>query len=491
MIKELLKKENLLHIAIILLGTILILIPAFHSNIWFDESYSVAISNHSFSEIWTIGGNDVHPILYYWMLKIINILFGSIIIIYRIFSVLGIVGLGILGFTHIKKDFGTKTGLLFTFFSFFLPVMLNYALEIRMYSWSIFFVTLMVIYLNRFIKEKNTKNLILFGVFSIVSCYMHYYALVCAGIINLGLIIYIIKNRKSIENKIIKQFILVEALQVILYIPWMFCFIKQLTRVGGGFWIRIEFPQILIDIINFQFKGSLEQIIPTIFASILLIYILYIIIKNIKKKENIKEGIIPIIIYILVIAIAAIASLKSPILYARYLFPISGLLIFSICYFLAKENKTFIIGMICGAILIMSVMNLKENIEENYDISNNEPFAYLEENLQPEDIIVYTSINNGGVVAALIDSNQQYFLNVDNWTIEEAYKAYAPQMKVAYSFEEAMKEEKGRIFIIDDGSLSCYNRLENKEEYKQVEIKKFEPKYKEYTYQIVVLEKIK
>lgn len=145
--------------------------------------------------------------------------------------------------------------------------------------------------------------------------------------------------------------------------------------------------------------------------------------------------------------------------------------------------------MICGAILIMSVMNLKENIEENYDISNNEPFAYLEENLQPEDIIVYTSINNGGVVAALIDSNQQYFLNVDNWTIEEAYKAYAPQMKVAYSFEEAMKEAKGRIFIIDDGSLSCYNRLENKEEYKQVEIKKFEPKYKEYTYQIVVLEK--
>ena len=439
MIKELLKKENLLHIAIILLGTILILIPAFHSNIWFDESYSVAISNHSFSEIWTIGGNDVHPILYYWMLKIINILFGSNIIIYRIFSVLGIVGLGILGFTHIKKDFGTKTGLLFTFFSFFLPVMLNYALEIRMYSWSIFFVTLMVIYLNRFIKD----------------------------------------------------FILVEALQVILYIPWMFYFIKQLTRVGGGFWIRIEFPQILIDIINFQFKGSLEQIIPTIFASILLIYILYIIIKNIKKKENIKEGIIPIIIYILVIAIAAIASLKSPILYARYLFPISGLLIFSICYFLAKENKTFIIGMICGSILIMSVMNLKENIEENYDISNDEPFAYLEENLQPEDIIVYTSINNGGVVAALIDSNQQYFLNVDNWTIEEAYKAYAPQMKVAYSFEEAMKEAKGRIFIIDDGSLSCYNRLENKEEYKQVEIKKFEPKYKEYTYQIVVLEKIK
>ena len=42
--------------------------------------------------------------------------------------------------------------------------------------------------------------------------------------------------------------------------------------------------------------------------------------------------------------------------------------------------------MICGAILIMSVMNLKENIEENYDISNNEPFAYLEERIYNQKI---------------------------------------------------------------------------------------------------------
>ena len=65
-------KENWLFIAIILIGTIFLLIPAFHSNIWFDESYSVAIANHSFSEIWAIGSHDVHPILYYWMLKVIN-----------------------------------------------------------------------------------------------------------------------------------------------------------------------------------------------------------------------------------------------------------------------------------------------------------------------------------------------------------------------------------------------------------------------------------
>lgn len=53
--EKLFKKENIIHVALILIGTILILIPAFHENIWFDESYSVALANHSFTEIWTIG----------------------------------------------------------------------------------------------------------------------------------------------------------------------------------------------------------------------------------------------------------------------------------------------------------------------------------------------------------------------------------------------------------------------------------------------------
>lgn len=484
------KKESILHIAIIVIGTILLLIPAMHSNIWFDESYSVALMNHSFAEIWTIGGNDVHPILYYWMLKIVSLIFGNSIIVYRLFSVLGIVVLGIIGLTHIKKDFGTKTGMLFTFFSMFLPSMLNYALEIRMYSWTIVFVTLMAIYLYRFIKERNIKNLILFGICSIASCYMHYYALVCAGFINLGLIIYVIKNRKEIGKGMLTKFFMVEVAQVILYIPWLFAFIGQLTRVGGGFWITIEFPQILIDIVNFQFKGNLEELVPTIFGVCLIAYIIYIIAKNIKNKQDIKVGIIPLILYVLVILAVSIVSIISPILYARYLFTITGLLIFAISFFLAKENNKFVIGAICGAILVMSIMNLDANIKENYDESNSKPFDYLKEILEPDDIIISDNIMNEGIVATLIETNKQYFMNFDHWTIEEAYKAYSPQMEVAYSVEDVEKEAKGKIIIVDTAEQALYNKLENKEQYKEISNKRFETKYKGYTYTIIILEKI-
>ena len=122
------KKEKiykLVHIAIIILGTIFILIPAIHSNIWFDESYSVSIANKSFIDIWKITGNDVHPALYYWMLHIIYLIFGTNIIIYRLFSALGIILLGIIGYTHIRKDFGEKTGIIFSYLSYFLPINRN------------------------------------------------------------------------------------------------------------------------------------------------------------------------------------------------------------------------------------------------------------------------------------------------------------------------------------------------------------------------------
>ncbi|MCL2355089.1 MAG: hypothetical protein FWC68_04385 [Oscillospiraceae bacterium] len=96
-----------LHIAVIILGTLFILLGAFHTNLWFDEAYTVGIVGHNFAEIWEITGNDVHPPLYYWMLRIVSF-FTTSIIAYRLFSVVAIVLLATLGYTHIKKDFGDK-----------------------------------------------------------------------------------------------------------------------------------------------------------------------------------------------------------------------------------------------------------------------------------------------------------------------------------------------------------------------------------------------
>ena len=148
-----------IHIIVIVLGILFLSITIFHENMWFDESYTFAIVNHSYTEIWEIGGNDVHPIFYYFILKTVSLIFGANILVFRLFSLLPLAILGILGFTHIRKDFGEKCGAIFSFLILFLPEMTRYAGEIRMYSWAMLFTTLTAIYAYRLYKQKFKKEL--------------------------------------------------------------------------------------------------------------------------------------------------------------------------------------------------------------------------------------------------------------------------------------------------------------------------------------------
>jgi len=135
--------------------------------LWFDEAYSVGMANHTFKEIWNIGGHDVHPILYYWILHIIGKLTSYSIMFYRVFSTILIWIVGILGYTHIRKDFGEKTGILFSFLALFLPTQAVYANEIRMYSLAMLLITLLGIYAYRLAKSSKLHYWIIFFVCSL------------------------------------------------------------------------------------------------------------------------------------------------------------------------------------------------------------------------------------------------------------------------------------------------------------------------------------
>ena len=63
------------HIAIIVLSSIFILLGAFHTEVWFDEAYTMALVRHDFGEIIRIDSGDVHPVLYYLILKAFTLVY--------------------------------------------------------------------------------------------------------------------------------------------------------------------------------------------------------------------------------------------------------------------------------------------------------------------------------------------------------------------------------------------------------------------------------
>ena len=483
------------HIAIIVLGAIFISLSVFHSNLWFDESYSVDIAKHSFSEIWTIGANDVHPILYYFILHIVGLITNFNLIALRMVSLISLILVGVLGYTHIRKDFGEKTGILFSFLVFFLPVTAEYAGELRMYSLGMLLGTILGIYAYRLYKRKeSTKNFIIFGLSSLLVAYTHYYGLMLAGIINLILFIYYIKNRKT-RGKALRNFIITAIIQVALYLPWLFIFLGQLQSVSKGFWITLTFPGTLIEILNMQFVGTLPTTIGLIFAIAVILYLIYIYVFKIRKQKekiDMKPAVIPFLIYVGIILIALGISLcmQSVILLYRYLLILTGLFIFGITYIVSKDNNKYRVAIFCIIVLICSLFSNIGLINGNYDTRNNTFLSYLDQNIKQDDIILYSDAISGAVVTTYFGDNQSYFYDKNHWNVEEAYKAYAPSMKIIYSIDDLMQNYKGRIVLVEGGDSSgLLDEIEkSNDSCNTISREVFETGYKENTYTIEIIE---
>lgn len=499
-LKEKLKKklQNLniskCHIVMIVLGIIFISLGAFHSNMWFDESYSVGMARHSFKDIWTIGGHDVHPVLYYWGLHIIYLIMGSSVVAYRLFSVIPIAIMIILGYTHIRKDFGEKTGFIFSFLAIFLPEMTTYAIEVRMYSWAILAVTVLAIYAFRLSKEDNTKNWIIFGISSLASIFLHYYGLMAAGLINVVLLIHLIRNKRTKGLIFIISFGLI---QLIAYIPWIMYLANQMSNVSHGFWIVFTFPKTLMELLSSQLAGYVrtedyrELSIPTVLAIELYAYLIYKTYKYSKEKQDLKPFKCAVGIYLSVIvaALAITFILKSSILYYRYLFVITGLYIFAISFILGKEKSKLAVSTILTVIAVLGLYNNITMISDNYSSNNKEPIEYMEENIKETDAVVFSDVGVGSVAANTCINQKVYFLNEANWGVEEAYKAFEPNFETVIT-KDFIKELPDRVWIVDYAYGSAVKDIfGDNEEYTLVSEKQFFTDYHDYKYKIALIEK--
>lgn len=488
-IKERLKKVTLKqwHILILVIGIIFVGLGAFHTSLWFDESYSVGLARHTFAEIWNIGGNDVHPILYYWGLHIIFLIAGESILAYRLFSIIPIAIMIILGYTHIRKDFGEKTGFIFSFLAAFLPEMALYATEVRMYSWAILTVTILAIYAYRLVKEDNTKNWIIFGISSLASIYLHYYGLMAAGLINVALLIYLIVKKRK---KGIIFILSLGIMQALAYLPWLMCLAGQMKHVSKGFWIGFSFPQTPMELLSGQLAGNLDLEVPTVLALELYAYIIYKTYKYSKEKQDLKPFKWAVGLYFAVIVAALIitAVLKTSILYYRYLFVITGFYIFAISFILSKEKSQVAVASILAVILILGIFNNITMIKNNYSSTNLEPINYMKENIKEGDTIVYGDFGGGSVTAVHFAENQVYFYNKDNWGVEEAYKAFGPNYEVKVT-TDFIEDCSNRIWVVDSVYGSVAKELFEDTEYKTISEKEFFTKYYNYPYKITLVEK--
>ncbi len=361
-----------------------------------------------------------------------------------------------------------------------------------MYSLAILLVTILAIYAYRLYKDdSNNKNWIIFGITSLASIYVHYYALMAAGIINCALLYYFIKNKKKAS---IVKIIVSGGIQLVSYIPWVLCFIKQMKGVSKGFWISVEFPKTLFELVGCQFNGNVAESVGFTFSIIIYAYLIYSIIKAKKTGEDYKAGVMALLVYLSVVISAIIICLVlwTIIILHRYLFAITGLYIFGISYFLSKEKNKYIVYGICIITLALGIYSNYKQITMVYDNSNMAQIEYLKDEVQTGDVIVFgeEKFGEGAVVSLYFKDNTQFYYNPTYWGVEEAYKAFGNQLNV-YTNTDFLKNCTGRVWIIDSEGANCYNQLFNNENYRKVSEKLIRTKYRDYVYNMILVESVK
>ena len=337
----------------------------FDNAIWGDEAFSFVLVRNGLKDIFAGTAADVHPPLYYLILKFFILLFGESVFIGHLTSYLSFVATCILIMTFIQKNFGLISAYFGLFFVGWTQYGMVYSGEIRMYSMALLFITLTFCMGYKVICGNEFKDWILMSIYALLAGYTHYFALIAVAFILLGIwgIAVIMGQKNAFKNIVITS-----GLCVAGYLPWLVAMLTTVKRTMGGFWLTgiptfKECMQMFFGLMNYS----------EVFVKILLVllgtYILSKMIKVSREKVSLKEKVICFWEYDPKVNMALlglwsfagtsmvgiiVSKAIQPVLLIRYLFPMVVLGAVSLGVLLHYFIQKTVIGkMILGLACVM------------------------------------------------------------------------------------------------------------------------------------------
>lgn len=463
--------NTIIMILIIILSIIFFSVNNLYSYYSFDEAYSITIIQNNFKEIIYVTKNDVHPPLYYFMLKLFTLLFGNEVFVMRMFSLLGVVLTMVLALYPIRKIFGDNISISYLVLFLLTPATQYLTGEIRMYSWVMFFVTLSAIYAYLSYKYNKFKYWFVLSLSSIISAYLQNYGLVTVGLIYGVLIILIFITKKKNSFLPLSLSILTCCIS---YLPWLIILLKQInTIIDIPYWIQ---EPTFFDIIRYPyyiFETGGKSLLYTFFEFLMPILCLLIIISSsfvnrIEEKEIL--GILSLSIFILISFSGIILSfLIKPIFVPRYMVVGLGLFILGFSIILNNLNYTKIINKILISLFV--VLLLYHTSYKFYRIHKDHKIREYNRERVIGFINRYMNDSTAFVYNMAPYTNEDLFRLSLSFTNKHHYR-YSSEMNIRYpvdinSFE--ILGDKHKSLILSGELLGKYNIVSDKSTLRDLE----------------------
>lgn len=225
------KNWNLIILSLVLAAVVSVeIIFLTEISLWHDEAFSALLLRYDFSEMISRIQMDVHPPLYYIILRLWTGLFTDSLFSLRMFSVF-FGALAIAGFyALISKAFKNRSLSLFSSLLFALSYFqIQYAMEARMYSLGLFLVIISTHLLLRAMEEKKLKWWLLYAAAVSAGIYTHYFVAFWVMAQAIYLVIFF---RKEFRSALLAYFLVLAS-----YVPWLPTFLRQFRQVQETYWI--------------------------------------------------------------------------------------------------------------------------------------------------------------------------------------------------------------------------------------------------------------
>jgi len=342
----------------VLVGFGLRLLDMTRSSIWHDEGYTMWLLRYNIPGIIARTARDVHPPGYYLIAKPWVSIFGTSVFSIRFLSLIFSVGIIYLAYRIIAMLWDKKSAYWTAMFIAFSPFLVRFGQEARMYGVVAFFTTLATYYFVRYVKEKRPVFLIGYTLAMIVAMYTQYYSFFV--IISIWIIYAIyttdfwkfhwFRAIKSATGVFDWKWWLANIALLALYLPWFPVAYKQVTRVGGSYWIKPEWitartiPANVAQFISYTHLDLLYNWGGVAGNALYWLFILILVgvggFLFMDKKKRFLAAALYIFGYLPMILVFTLSKLRTPIYQDRY-FPFSAIAIFAIwgCVVALVKNK--------------------------------------------------------------------------------------------------------------------------------------------------------
>lgn len=341
----------------------------FNASLWGDEGFSAILSLKKATEVVSIIARDTAPPLYNLIEHFWFKIFGSSEVSIRSLSFLFYLVAGLFAYKIARFLWDKKTAFLASVLTLLNPFFFIYAFEGRMYS---LLAATVVGSFYFFIR----RSWVLYIIFSSLALYSHHFAAFALLVQGLWFLKELFIGKKKIAKQIFISFLVIG----VLYIPWILPLYRQVTMVGGGFWLGtpdlVDLRKLIYDYLAKGISHSLSQI---------SLYVVLVLVAIRVWTKDVEKNLFLLAWFLLPIITVFIVSQKfQSIFFNRYiLYTIPAAMIL-----IASNRRSIFSGALIISLIFMFIV-----IDVNYFFTpSKKPFRefaeLVRENKKGDDFLI-------------------------------------------------------------------------------------------------------